>query len=441
MKKIINILLALIMTLSLTACSGSVSLEEGQGHFIFTEDGEVTMNGYIDEDELEDEFDIDMDDDEDDILDDMQDYFEDGFEELAEILDVDFEVEVEEIKKEKDGVSATIIFSDFEFIIEDWYEKLEDLADEFGDFEDLADEIDFVTYQKEDDVDEDDLEDYEDNFVIQLDGQDEGMYYEFPTEILLVDEDIKFERISDTIIFVEDGEVGYVVVEEALDGEKFDPYSMFGDMDSDDDDLDKDDLNDLDGFGSGDEADYGNPNNLQMGQKHMAYNSDGTYIESGYLSNEDIQYEFEIEIDVSRSSSEIIEDIETHYNSNYSTNLQVNELEKRDEGIYYSFEVPDPTDIDGDYGYLLSEQSEWYGGYEGVLDSYEIIDVNTKELLSVSQLEDYGDHYAFFISDYFNGAYYTFPTDIELVDSLMTWALVDSKTIYIENWSHGLVVY
>lgn len=449
MKKTIALALVVTMIISLTGCfgsGGSVKLEEGQSHYTFNEDGELTLVGYMDGDDLEDDFEIDFDDDEDDIKDDMQDFMDDGIEEAAGFLDIDWEVEIEEVKKDGDFATVTVVFSDFEFMYMGmWYEKLEDLMDD-----DYTDTPDFVSFSKGDDVDEDDLEDYEDNFTIYVDGGDEGSYYEFPGKIQLVDEDIKFEKTSDSIIFIEDGEEGFITVDAEIDGEAIDFMDMMGDFDDLDlDDIDLGDLDlddiDLDDFdmgaiSDGGQAEAGNPNDLSVGQSHITYHPDGRYELSAHWDSDD--YEWNVEGDFSVSESEMVQAIIDYYDLWYSAVVDVTSLEKHDNSVEFTMIAEDVMYLDYTYGLTLEEQAEWYDGFDSLFATYNFLYFNDRSpLSSADELAQFGGYNAVFVGNDYNGTYYTFPGDILVVDGYMTWDGLNSNTIYIDDWSYGIVVF
>lgn len=463
MKKIIALLLVATMIISLVGCSGgggSVKLEEGQSHFTFNEDGELTLVGYLSGDDLEDDFDIDFDDDADDIKDDMQDFMDEGIEEASSFLDIEWEVAIQEVKKDGDFATITVVFSDFEFMYMGmWYEKLEDLMDD-----DYNDTPDFVTFAKGDEVDEDDLDDYEDNFTIYIDGGEEGAYYEFPGKIQLVDEDIKFEKTSDTIIFVEDGEEGFITVDAEIDGEIIDFMDMMGDFDFDDldlDDLDLDDIDlsdfdldnidlddiDLDDFdmsdiSSGGEAEPGNPNDLSVGQSHITYHSDGRYEMSANMESSDFEWLYEG--DFNDSEAEMRDAIVEYYDLWYSANVEVMNLAKHSNSVEFTFIGEDVMYLDYTYNYTLQDQADWYGGFDGLFDTYNFMNFNDRSpLMSSDELAQYANNHAIFAGTDFsgNGTYYTFPGDILVVDGYMTWAKVSNNTIFVDDWSYGIIIF
>lgn len=210
MKKVLSVLLVLVMVFALAGCSSGPKLEEDQVHYTLTKDGELTLKMYGELDELEDDFDIDEDDSEKDIAEDIVDYFDDE-------MDLDVEVTV---KKSKDMVTVTIVIEDAEdfYFFGDLEQSLEDLCDDYtgdDDIEDFLDswDIEFQEFKNEKDVDNDDMEDYKDDFIMSVYGGDEGVYYTLPSDILLVS-DFDFERVNNNTIFVEDGEDGYVIYKE-----------------------------------------------------------------------------------------------------------------------------------------------------------------------------------------------------------------------------------
>lgn len=209
MKRILAITMVLsLVGLMMSGClGGGITLEENQGEYIFDKDGGVTMRAVMEDKDFEDAFDTDFDDKKSDIEDDMKDYIED------ELTD-DFEIKT--LKINKDTAEVEIYFEDSGDMYMELKDTLEDYADDYYgiDLDELEDYMDFVYYKDEEDVKGKDLEDYADYLFIEVYGADEGTYYTFPSKIAIVDEDVKFEKISNNTIFIEDDEWGMVVIEE-----------------------------------------------------------------------------------------------------------------------------------------------------------------------------------------------------------------------------------
>lgn len=209
MKKVLAMTLVLsLLTVLLSGClGGGIKLEENQVEVIFDKDGGITMRSYSEDRDFEDDFEVDFDDDKDDILKDMEDYIED-------YITDDFEIK--SLKLNKDTAEFEIYFEDAEDLYMELKDTLEDYAEDwhYVDIEDLEDEEDFVYFKDGEDVKGKDLEDYADYLCVNVHGGDEGSYYTFPSKVAIVSEDVKFEKINNNTIFIEDDEYGVVVIEE-----------------------------------------------------------------------------------------------------------------------------------------------------------------------------------------------------------------------------------
>lgn len=204
MRKIIIGSFLLVLVFALTSCSSGIDLEEGQAYWTFDEDGGLTMEMLVDSDDFEDEFDADLDDKDKEIIEDLEDSFDDQ----------DVDAEVKSLKVKKDTVNIEIYVEDSKDIFMEIKDTLEDLADQWDmDLEDFLDGNELVYYKNEKDVDEDDIEDYEDLLYIRVSEGSDGMYYTVPGKIILVSDTLDFEKISNDTIYVDDDN-GYVFFEE-----------------------------------------------------------------------------------------------------------------------------------------------------------------------------------------------------------------------------------
>jgi len=205
MKKFMIISLLIIVTMALTGCfGGGVKLEEDQGYWVLDDDGGVTVEMLMETDDFEDEFDVDPDDKKKDIIDDLEDFFDDQ----------DIDIEVKKLKVKKDIVSMELYIEDAKDMRLEIDDTLEDLADSWEmDLEDFVDKNELVYFKNGKDVDEDDIDDYEDLVYIHVFADDEGMYYTVPGKIILVSDDIDFKKINKNTIFVED-DAGFIFFEE-----------------------------------------------------------------------------------------------------------------------------------------------------------------------------------------------------------------------------------
>lgn len=205
MRRLKILLVVLALALLFTSCGGSgISLKEGQYSVNIKSNGDVTIEYLMSKKKAEKEFDIDFDDSNKDIIKALEDYFDDN-------MRAEGKVTIK--KKTKDQILFSASFKKGEMKSINIKNTLEDYADNYGiDVDELPDKmnLDFVYFKNGKDVDEDDLEKYEDYIAFQVSGDDEGVYFTFPGKIEIVS-DIDFKRINDNTIFVEDGEFGLVV--------------------------------------------------------------------------------------------------------------------------------------------------------------------------------------------------------------------------------------
>lgn len=207
MRKISFVLLATFLIISLSGCKSNVKLEEGQTYTILDSKGKMTMSAFLSDKEFDGSYGVNFDDDDDEIKESIVDLFDDVY---------GMDVEVSKFKKGKDNVKFTLVSEDAEDFGYDLEYTLEDYAEDnyYEDIDDMSEYESFVFYKNDEDLNEDELEDYEDAIVIYVYGSEEGAYYKFPSKILLIDEDMDYEKVSSNTIFVEDNESGLIVIEE-----------------------------------------------------------------------------------------------------------------------------------------------------------------------------------------------------------------------------------
>lgn len=202
MKKKLLLPLILSLLLLLAGCS-KTKLEPGQSLTAFKK-GSVTVSSMISDKDAKSYFGIRFKDSKKEIKEDIVDYFSDIY---------DDDIKITKFKKGKDYISFTYTLEDAEDL--GFYDELslEDYADKnrFDDVEELADTLDFITYGKEKSVDSDDIDKYEDDFVQRVQGGSKGAYYKMPKKILLVTDDLKYEKVSNDTIFVKRNSTGIIV--------------------------------------------------------------------------------------------------------------------------------------------------------------------------------------------------------------------------------------
>lgn len=205
MKKLVTLIITIVILVSLSGCKSNIKLEEGQSYLILNEKSEMTMSVYLSDKEFDGSYGIDFDDDDDEIKENIIELFDDVY---------DMDMEVKKFKKGKDNVKFTLFSEDGDKFGYDLDYTLEDYADDnfYEDIDALSEYQAFLTYKDGEDLDEDDLEDYADSIILYVYGSDEGSYYKFPSEILLVDDNMDYEKIAKNIIYVDDNESGYVVL-------------------------------------------------------------------------------------------------------------------------------------------------------------------------------------------------------------------------------------
>lgn len=201
MKKVL-LPLTLIILLSLTGCS-KTKLEQGESFVTFKKDS-VSVACSLSGKDAKSEYGIRIKDDSKDIKEDLVDYFDDYY---------DIDIKITKFKKGKDFINFTYVIEDagdLGYYVET---TLEDYADDlhYDDVEELADDREFITYDKEKSVDSDDIDKYEDDFVQRVNGGAKGVYYKTPNKILLVSEDLKYEKISKDTIYIKRNSSGIIV--------------------------------------------------------------------------------------------------------------------------------------------------------------------------------------------------------------------------------------
>lgn len=207
MRKISFVLLAAFLIISLSGCKANVKLEEGQTYTILDSKGKMTMSAFLSDKEFDGSYGVDFDDNDDEIKESIVDLFDDVY---------GMDVEVSKFKKGKDNVKFTLISEDAEDFGYDLEYTLDDYSEDnyYEDIDDMSEYESFVLYKNDEDLDDDELEDYENAIVIYVYGSEEGAYYKFPSKILLVDEDMDYKKVSSNTIFVDDNESGLIVIEE-----------------------------------------------------------------------------------------------------------------------------------------------------------------------------------------------------------------------------------
>ena len=210
MKKVL-IVAALCIALILSSCVQNKVLQNmdyGQRYHELTEDGDFLRTKFFDDDAFEYCTGEELDDDEDDMI----EYIEDVVGSDVKVLGVeieDDEIWIYEEMKHIGDFCIGPIFDDYED------STCEEVADEYGydDFEELIEDegLDLELYKNGDKVRSSDLNDYEECYIMMVYGYDEGAYYEVPGTILLVDDELDYEKIANNIIYVDDESEGIIV--------------------------------------------------------------------------------------------------------------------------------------------------------------------------------------------------------------------------------------
>lgn len=204
MKKALLLTLIFVVLLSLVGCSNKTKLEPGET-FVTFEKNSIIVSCVVPGDDAEDDFRIRMKDSSKEIRKDLEDYFSDIF---------DDEYKITEFKKGKDYISFTYELEDIRAM--GFFKKttLKEYAEDFGydDLEEMAEYNEFILYSNEKSVDEDDLEEYEDEYVQIVFGGDNGTYYKFPNKILLVSDGLKYKKISNDTIYIKRNSIPKIIV-------------------------------------------------------------------------------------------------------------------------------------------------------------------------------------------------------------------------------------
>jgi hypothetical protein len=483
MKKIMSLVLVTAMLVSLTGCDlisgllggGGYDLEEGESHIIITADGELTAVMAMSEDVLDEDFDADIGDDEEDIMADMQDMIDDQLDEW----DIDTDIEITEVKVKDDVAFVTLVSEDFEFLFPQCYETLEDYADMMGGYEVIAEATPFITYEDEDDVDEDDLEDYADGTVIGLDGGEEGTYFEFEDDIALVSDDMDFEMIESNIIYVEGDESGLIVIDGEIDCDPDFFGFLMGDVGGDtggDSPLDPDNNNDggtpLDPDNNNDGGTPLDPNNGDTTgdnplnpdsnnddnndgsiiggnfigtytdsydtQEYMIYSPNGSATKNVFIYNDEFSWYLEVESTV--TDAELQTAIDT-YLTYYFYDVELQNVNRTADGVMLTIYADDATNITYDYGTTLEELISWYEDSAEFATYYTFIDYQTGAPIDSDVLQNMSASLTASIDGGEHGTIYEFPNKILFIDESILWQRIDDNSIYVDYWEYGTIIF
>jgi hypothetical protein len=397
MKKLVTVLTLLLLTLSISGCLGGVNLEEGQTHGVFNKDGELTYTIAYEDDVLVELYDVEIDDDEDDIMDAISDFFDDA----------DIDMELTKVKIDEKNAIITMVFEDFEVIYHTFYEKFEDLADNYGDYDDLNDELEFKYFKNDEDIDEDDLEEYEDGFPIYVAGGEEGAYYEFDSNIVVVSDVVDYEKINTKTIYIEDGEEGWIVVS--------------GEIDSDPDDI----VNSLNGV------------DIEEEQSSYVLNKDSELTMVITIDEDDLDDIYDADFD--DSVKEITEDLED-FLDDVDSDGEIKNIKKKDDYIELTLFFEDAEDQTGDI-YTLEDEADWYDDMEDYADDNPLVYFKSGDDVDEDDFEDYEDYLILSVWGGEEGAYFEVPSEIELVSDRMDYERINNNTIFVEDGESGIIVF
>jgi len=466
MKKIISIVLVLTMLVSLTGCNvitgllggGGYDLEEGESSAVITADGELTVVMAIGEDMLDEDFNADIDDDPEDIMSDMQDMID----EQLDQWDIKSDIEVTEVKVKDDIATVTMVCEDFEFLFPECYETFEDYADMMGGYDVVADNTPFITFDGEDELDDNDLEDYADGTAIGLDGGEEGTYFEFEDDIAIVSDDMRFEMIKSNVIYVKGGEAGLIVLDGEVDCDPEFYGFLMGDYTTDlggdvitditpdttDDGgsiFDNNDTNTTDsntdtGSTSGPLngtfiGTYGGDYNTD---EYTIFGADGSCTKNLFISNDDFTWYLEIE--TTASDAEVQAAVET-YVSDYFYDVELQNISRTPDGVMITVFSNDPTNISYDYGTDLATLISWYGDAAEFSSYYSFLDYQTGAPLDTANLSSMGNLRTVSVEGGTSGTIYKVPGNILYVDGDVLWQRIDNNTIFIDYWEYGYIIF
>jgi len=423
MKKIISIVLVLTMVVSLTGCDaisgllggGGHKLEEGESYAIINADGELTVEMAISADMLDEDFNADIDDDPEDIMDDMQDMIDDELDNL----DLKSDIEVTDVKVKDDIATVTIVAEDFEFLFPVCYETLADYADLMGGYEAIADMTPFITYEDEDELDDKDLEDYEDGTVLSVDGGEEGTYFEFDDDIAIVTDDMKFEMIKSNIIYVKGGDSGLIV----LDGEVDCDPEFYGSIMG----------NTMPDMGNT-MPDMG----MDTTNESIVFNADGSCTKNLFVSTDDLYWYLEDENNITDAALQTAID---SYISDYFYNVELKSLTPMPDGAMVTIYSDDATNISYDYGLTVEDLLLWYDSVDDYSSYYSFVDYQTGAPLDPAALESMGNAKSVTLQGGYTGTTCKVPGNILYAQTDLKYERIDNNTIYLEPWAYGLIIF
>jgi hypothetical protein len=393
-----------------------IDIERNQMYFTFFEDGRLSMYIYGDVAELESDFEVDFTGDGEEIKANLQASLDESLLVMTMMLGLDVTVEITEVEVEGDTVYMEMVFSDFELVyMGTWFDSLDSLNEGYG-------SVSLLSYSNGMPTTDSEMESFDDVFIAILEDEGEGTYYEFPGDIVFVDDEAEFERISDSIIYIEPNSSCVVGVDADIEGE---PIDIFGDMDFDS------------GFN---EVSVGNPNDLQVGQDHIIYSSDGTYNQVVNISAEDFEWVYNATF--TTDPEEIKSIVETYYSEWNGVEVVVIDVEVAMDSVQFTIDAGDIYDLDYRYGDTIADEVEWYGSYESYINSQELTFYDSgMTVQNPDELAQFADYYITYGDTYGSATYYTFPGPIAAVDAYMVYDYVDENTIYVHTYDYGVIIY
>lgn len=412
MRKIVVILLVVLMAFSLSSCS-SVKLEDDQEMYTISSDGSVRYTMMINGDEFASEIGFDFDKDKTRaIREAITDYLEENR----------INATLNSFKKSGDFAFVDITYNRLKDIMLSGSYELEDYADEYyGNIRTLADSAKFILYSKETTIDTDDIRKYTDNSIIAVADHADGTYYKLPGRILLVSGNMKYTKISNDTILVENGDSGYVVHRGKIDEEGVKATDA------------------VKNETTAKAAPKGGVN-LKDGKEMYILSKDGFITYRANALGEEIGSE--VGFDFSKDSESNIKKAIEAYLKEEGIDARINELKKDGDMIYIDITYTDPDEV----MYYMNNKLKDYAdeNYDGIEDlaEYQYFEhYSNKNKVDPGDLGKYLNDMIIEVDDMADGTYFQLPGKILLVSEDMEYTKIDDYTILVEGNDYGYVIY
>lgn len=191
-----------LLIMSLTACSLATIVGKDQVKYTINDDLSVTMEGYLNQDNIEGFFDMSYDLSEDEMIESIQTYYKDK----------NTEITLNDYNKKSNYSRFNITYKDPSIIFIELSATLLHFSNSFyKSYEDMIQVSGFLAYDSGDLALTNDYTGLEEATILIVSGYDAGAYYSVPGEILLVSDEMPYKKRGSNTIFIEANSYGHII--------------------------------------------------------------------------------------------------------------------------------------------------------------------------------------------------------------------------------------